>query len=285
MCHQTVRPSPPAQSQDSGGGPAAPTQTDAGPDPAAQEGDQNQNQDNDTSQETQSDALTPDPTEQQEVTESFEDEDCGTEDKDQPAEPHGEAVQGLRFSSSGDFVGFVSPEPSCSSGGLSSSHVLLLDKTSPNMHNQGEQSGKDSPLPLTPNAVNENRKEGQSDSNGAELEVTFCPRVPQNGDSKHDSCDGTPKSWNSFDSPESNSVDKNLEASVRSLVGCQTSVKSCNENSELLECIDDPQSHKGNGTLSDLDLDRLREAEPAPHILGVSSSDVTFSCTSTDHSD
>lgn len=283
MCHQTVRPTPPAQSQASGDGPAAPTQTDTGPDPAAQEGDQNQ--DNDTSQETQSDAVTPDPTEQQEETESFEDGDCGTGDKDQPAEPHREAVQGLRFSSSGDFVGFVSPVSSCSSGGISSSHVLMGKTPPPNMHNQGEQSGKDSPLPLTPNAVNENTKDGQSDSNGAELEVTFCPRVQQNGDGKHDGCDGTPKSWNSLDSPESNNADKNLEASFTSLVDSQTSVKSCSENSELLECIDDPQSHKGNGAFSDLDLDRLREAEPAPPIPRVSSSDATFSRTSTDNSD
>lgn len=268
MCHQTVRPTTPPQSPASGDGPADPTQTDTGPDPAAQEGDQSQ--DNDTSQEAQSDAVTPDLSEQREETESFEDGDCGTGDKDLPAEPHREAVQGLRFSSSGDFVGFVSPVSSNSSAGISCSHVPL-GKTSPNnMHNQGEVSGKDSPLPLTHNAVNENKKEGQSDSNGAELKVTFCPRVPQNGDS----CDVTPKSWNSLDSPESN----NLEASGSSLVDSQTSIKSCNENSEL--CIDDPLSNKG--TYSDLDLDRHREAEPAPR---VSSSDATFSCISTDHSD
>ncbi|KAI3367422.1 hypothetical protein L3Q82_026280, partial [Scortum barcoo] len=275
MCHQTIRPTPPAQSQASADDPAAPAQRDAGPDPAAQEGDQNQ--DNDTSQETQSEAA--DPTEQQEATGGFEDGDCGTEDKDQPAEPHSEAVQGLRFSSSGDFVGFVSPVSSCSSGDVSHSHVLLGKTSSPNIHHQGEERSNDSPLLSTFNAVNENTKGGQSDSNGTELEA-FSPRVPQNGDDKHDDCVGTPK-WNSLDLPETN----NAEASVTSLVDSQTSVKSCSENSELLECIDNPQNHKGNGAFSDLDLERLREAEPATRIPRMSSSDATFSCTSTDHSD
>lgn len=257
MCHQTIRPTPPGQSQASGDTPAAPTQRD----PAAREGDQNQ--DNGTPEETQSEAATPDPTEQQEETESFGDGDCRTEDKDQPAEPQGDAAQGLRFSSSGDFVGFVSPVSSCSSGGISNSHVLL-SKTPPNMNNQGEGSGRVSRLPLTPNAVNENTVEGQSDSNGAEFEVTLCPRVPQSSDGDHDSCEGTPKSWNSLESPESNNADSSPEASGINLVDSQTFVRSSHENSELLDCIDVPQTRKDNGTYSDLDLDRLREAETVP---------------------
>uniref|UniRef100_A0A669D0Z4 RING finger protein 145 n=1 Tax=Oreochromis niloticus TaxID=8128 RepID=A0A669D0Z4_ORENI len=40
MCHQTVQPTPPGQSQASADSPAAPPQRDAGPDPAASEGDQ-----------------------------------------------------------------------------------------------------------------------------------------------------------------------------------------------------------------------------------------------------
>nr|XP_033497820.1 RING finger protein 145 [Epinephelus lanceolatus] len=97
MCHQTVRPTPTGPSPAPGDAPAAPAQEDAAPDPAAQqEGDQNQ--DSGTSQEMQSDAAAPEPTE----TKSFEDGDSGTEDEE-------EAVHGLRFSSSGDFVGFVSP--------------------------------------------------------------------------------------------------------------------------------------------------------------------------------
>ncbi|XP_035530476.1 RING finger protein 145 [Morone saxatilis] len=265
MCHQTVRPNPPGQSQASGEAPAAPTQREPGPEPPPQDGDQNL--DNGTSRETQSEAVTPDPAEQQEQTGSFGDGDRGAENKDQTEE----AVQGLRFSSSGDFVGFVSPVSSCSSGGISSSHVLL-GKTPHNMQNQGEESGNDSPLPLTPNAVNENMVEGQSDSNGAEFEVTFCPRGPQNGNG---SCDGTPKSWNSLGTPISNNADNNLEALGMSLVDSQTSVKSCNENSELLDCADGPQTHKDNSTYSD--LDRLREAETVPQM--------SSSCTSTDNSD
>lgn len=276
MCHQTVRPAPQGQSQASGDAPAAPTQRDTGPDLPAQEGDQNQ--DNDMSRETQSEAVTPDHTEQQEEMESFEHGDCGT--PDQPDEPHGE-VQGLRFSSSGDFVGFASPVSSYPAGAIFSSHELL-GKTSPsNMHGKGEEVGKESPLPLSPYAVNENMVEGQSDINEAEFEVNFCPRVPQNNDDEHGSCVGIPQSWNSLDSPESNNANKNLETSGISLIDNQTSVRSCNEK---LECIEDPQTYNNNGAYSDLDLDldRLREAETAPQR---SSSEATFSCMSTNSSD
>ncbi|XP_073340284.1 RING finger protein 145 [Pagrus major] len=250
MCHQTVRPTPPGQSQASGDAPEAPTQRDAGPDPAAQEGDQNQ--DNDTSQEAQSEseAVTPDPSEQQDQTGSFADGDRGREDK-----ADGEAAEGLRFSSSGDFVGFVSPVSGSSLGGVSSKTF------SPCV--QGEESGKDPPLPSTLNAVNENTVENQSDSNGAEYNVTSCPRVPQNGDKN-------PKSWNSLDSPESNNTNTNLDASGFSL-DSQTSFKSC--NSELLDFNDDPQIHKGNGTYSDSDLDGLEEADAVRQIRRLSSSD------------
>ncbi|XP_049918072.1 RING finger protein 145 [Epinephelus moara] len=268
MCHQTVQPTPTGPSPAPGDAPAAPAQEDAAPDPAAQqEGDQNQ--DNGTSQEMQSDAAASEPTEQQEETKSFEDGDCGTEDEE-------EAVHGLRFSSSGDFVGFVSPVSSCSSGGDSNSHVPLGE--TPNMHNEGEVSGKDSPLPST---LNENTVEDQCDSNGAELKdsSTSCPIVAQNGD---DSCEGTPESCHSLDSPESNT---NLEASGVRLIDSQTSVKSCNKNSELLDGTDDPLSHKGNGTCSHSDLDGLREAQTVPQTPRPSSSDATVSCTSTDNSD
>lgn len=275
MCHQTVRPSLPDQNQASGDGPAVPPQRDTGPEPAAQEGDLNT--DTDTPQETQSDDKTLGSTEQQlEERESFVDGDCGTEDKDQPA-------PGLRFSSSGDFVGFVSPVTSCSSGGLSSSQDLP-GITLSNMHNQGKENGRHSLLPSTHHSVNERMVEGQ-DSKEAELKDSFtsCHRLPQNGDGKHD---GTPKSWNSLNSPESSYADKNQEAVWHpvSFVESQTFVKSCDENSEHLDCTDDSQSCKGNGTCPDLDLDldRLREAEPDPWL---SSSDATFSCTSTDNHD
>ncbi|XP_068574119.1 RING finger protein 145 [Cebidichthys violaceus] len=268
MCHQKIRPTQATgQSPTSGDAPAAQTQRDAEPAPAPapapaaehREGDQNQGDDG-PSPETQSDAVTPDPTERQEETNSFEEGD-----KDQPADAGRDAVQGLRFSSSGDFVGFVSPVSSCSSGDISSSHVLL-GKTSPNAHNEGEES--------TLNAVTEQTVEDQSDSNGADGS-TFCPGEPQdvNGD-KHDRGEAPSKSWKSLDSPESN---KNHVASGTSRVDRKTSVKSCHENSELLDA-DDPQSRKSNGTYSDLKLDGLGEDEAAPQTS-------TFSCTSTDNSD
>ncbi len=248
MCHQNVRPTA-GQNQASGDAAAPATDRDTEPDPPAQEGEQNQ--DADTPEEPQGEAVTPDPSEQRGDTGSFEDGD-----KDQPAEPHSEAAQGLRFSSSGDFVGFVSPASSCSSGGISNSQVLLGEISS-NMHEvQGEESNTDSLLPST-RAVNENAVEGQSDSSGAAHEVTSCPEVPQNGDD-----DMTPQSWNSLDSPESNNTDSDLDAAGRSLAGHQTSVKSCDKNSELLDCVDD--SH--DDTYSDLALDGLREAETVPQI-------------------
>lgn len=272
MCHQTVQPFQAGQNQASDDALAAPPQRDTGPEPAAQEGDLNP--DTGTPLEMQSDDVTPGPTEEQlGETESFGDGDCGTDDKDQPA-------QGLCFSSSGDFVGFVSPVTSCSSGGLSSPHDLP-GITLSNMHHQDEENGNDSSPPST-HTVNECVVEGQ-DSKEAELidSVTSCPGLPQDGYGEHD---GTAKSWNSLNSTELSNADENQEAVSHpvNFVESQTFVKSHNENSELLDCTDDSQSHRGNGTCPDLDLDRLSEAEPVPRL---SSSDTTFSCTSTDDHD
>lgn len=255
MCHQTVRPTPLGQNQASGDAPAAPTQGDTEPDPPAQEGDQNQ--DGGLNQETWSEAVTP--TEQQEGAESFRQEDCGTQDR--PAETH-EEVQGLRFSSSGDFVGFASPVSSCSSGDSLSSNVLSAKTSHPNGSSEAEAVIRDSPLPLSPNAVNENTIEGQSDTKEAEFIVTLCPTAPRTDDSDHERCVGTTKSMNGLDPPESNHAVKSLEVLGMSLVDGQTSVISCDESSELLRCID--SSHKNNGASSDTDLDRLREAEAVP---------------------
>lgn len=207
MCHQTVQSSLPGQNQTSDDAPAAPPPRGTGPEVAAQEGDVNL--DTGKPQELQSNDITTGRTEQQEEKESFGDGDCGTEDKDQPAEPDTKAPQALHFSSSGDFVGFVSPVSNCSSGGLSSPSVLL-SKAPANMYTQGEENGRDSDLPLTPDAVNESMVEGQSDSDGTELSDSV--RLQQNGDDKHESCDWTHKSCNRPDSSESNYADKNQEA-------------------------------------------------------------------------
>lgn len=293
MCHQTVRPTPSGPSQASGDAPSAPPPRDAGPDPAAQE-EGEQNLDNSASQQTQSDAVTPVPPELQDETENFMEGDCGAADKDQSAESHRKAVQGLRFSSSGDFVGFVSPVSSCSPAGISNSHVLPGETSPFNMHNPCEENGERQcgdtqarfrqPEP-TPDAPNEDAFESRSASKGAGFEEssTFSSSVPQNGNGKYDSCFGTHKSWNSLDSLDTNNYDDNPD-SLSSESDNQMSVKSCHENSELLDSVEGPQSHKGNGTYSDLDLDSLRETKPVSQIPRLSS-DATFSCTSTDHTD
>ncbi|XP_042243879.1 RING finger protein 145 [Thunnus maccoyii] len=296
MCHQTVRPTPSGPSQASGDAPSATPPRDAGPDPAAQE--REQNPDNSASQQTQSDVVAPVPPEQLEDMENFEDGDSGAADKDQSADSHMKAVQGLRFSSSGDFVGFVSPVSSCSSVGISRSHVLPGETSPFNMYNPGEENGEENgeeqcedaqvrfrlPQPA-PDAVREDAFERRSDSNLTLFEdnSTSCSLVPQNGDGKYDSCVGTHKSWNNFDSLETNNYDDNPEA-LLSESDNQRSVELCNENSELLDSVEGPRSHKGNSTYSDLDLDSLREAKPVSRISRLSS-DATFSCTSTDHTD
>ncbi|KAM6968669.1 RING finger protein 145 [Tautogolabrus adspersus] len=265
MCHQTVRHNPSAPSPTSGDSPAASTQRDTEPDPAAQEGEQNQ----ENCTDTRSEDVTPDPIETEEEEEeeqkSFEDGDCDTEGKDKQGEPHIEAVQGLRFSSSGDFVGFVGPASGCAPEGVNSSDVLLGKTSPPNMHKRGEErSGTDSPTPLTPNAVNESTAKPQPDSNAAKFEVTLCPTTPQNGGGTED-CDETPESWSSF---KSNNAESDPVASHMS----QTSDESCHELSELLGCADDPKSHKISSS------ERLKLSPPQPPR-------VSSSCTNTDHRD
>ncbi|XP_069016830.1 RING finger protein 145 [Embiotoca jacksoni] len=184
MCHQTVRPTAVGHSQAAGDGPAAPPRTDTGPDPAAEEGAQNL--ENGGVQGTQGGDVAPELQEEEEEEGDLEDEEEDEAEKEGDLEEErvgeggskdqSEAVKGLRFSSSGDFVGFVSP---VSPAGLSSSHVP----------DRGEQSGKDSPPPSSP-----------SDSESAGLE---------DGVTLHPCCDGTHKSWNNF---EGNKTDKNPDA-------------------------------------------------------------------------
>lgn len=229
MCHQTVRPTPAAQNHVDGNGPAASPHRDTGPgpEPSHQEGGQS----------LESDDVAPDPSQQQQQEE--EESSGDGEHKKPEAEPHDEAVQGLRFSSSGDFVGFVGPK---SSG----------DPLSKAPHSRGEET--DSPLPPTPQA-----EESDSELAGLVDAVTL-----------HPNWDGMSKSWNQ----ETNNTDKIQEAA--SLVDNQTSVKSCDRNSDLSDCVDHPH----NGTYSD--PDRLGGDGSVPQILRPSSSDATVSCTSTD---
>lgn len=216
MCHQTVRPTPSAQSQASGDAPAAPPQGDEDPDPAAQEGERDPDGDGGTQE---SDDLTP----EQQQKEEKEEEEEQRENKNQPAEPHSDAVRGFRFSSSGDFVGFVSPVSSGSDA---------PPGTTSNTHNQDGRD-KDSLLPMNPDAVNENTAEDRQSDSGLS--------GPEDGVALH--CKSR------IDSSEVN----NSEAGL-SLAGSQTSVKSCHQNSE------NPQSH--NGTISDFDGFREAGSSP-----------------------
>lgn len=184
MCHQTVRPTSSGQSQASGDDP--PPQRDEEPDPAPapeeeEEEGGDQNPGNDTTREEQSDNEATDPVEQQQQEEEEEREGSGLgEHEDKPADSHSEAAQGLRFSSSGDFVGFISP---VSSGDVSSSHVQL--GATPNA--LFEENCIDSPLPSTHDAAD-------SELSG--------PR-----------CDGTSKSR--FDPSASNSTDISWDSQTR----------------------------------------------------------------------
>lgn len=252
MCHQTVQPFQAGQNQASGDAPAPPPppQRYMRPEPAAREGDLNL--DTGTSIDMHSNDVTPGPTEQQlGERESFGDGDCGTEDKDQSA-------QGLCFSSSGDFVGFVSPVTSCSSCGLSSLVNDLPGITISNMQHQDEENGNDL---LPPPSTGFTRTEDESvvAGHGAELKDSFtsCPGLPQHGYGKPN---GISKSWNSLNSKESSNADKNQESVSHPV----NSDMSHYENSELLDFTDDSQSRKGNGTHLNLDLDGLGEAELVP---------------------
>ncbi|XP_074547537.1 RING finger protein 145 [Halichoeres trimaculatus] len=197
MCHQTVRPNPAGPSPAPRDAPAAQPQRDMEePDPAAAAAAEEEDQNQEPSTETQKDAAAPDP--------AKEEESCEDGDKVRPGGSEGEAVQGLRFSSSGDFVGFVRPATRCSSAGVSSSG----SPPPPNM--QKEDSPCDGSDVTT---------EGQSDPNPAHSEVSACPVV--NSEGEHD--DETPASC-----LKSNNAESNPEASDTS----HTSVKSCEENSD-----------------------------------------------------
>nr|XP_019953470.1 PREDICTED: RING finger protein 145-like [Paralichthys olivaceus] len=204
MCHQTVRPTPPGQSEASGDAPAG---RDAGSDLAAQHGFQNP--DTNAPQETHGDDANPDSVEQQEEREMSEGGACDKENTGQPVEQQREVAQGLRFSSNGDFVGFVNPLSSWSSGEPSSSHVHQGKTSPPNVHSPSEENVTDPPLPSTPHDMNENTMEEQCDPNGAGLEdgASFCLRGTQNGSGSHDGCDGTHPLCKDLDLPELNNAD------------------------------------------------------------------------------
>lgn len=211
MCHQTVRPNPSGPSPASGGAAAAPSPNNMEQNPAAAaEEEEEQGQEN--SAETQSEAVTPDQNREEEKEQRFE---AGDGEREEKEEPQREAVQGLRFSSSGDFVGFVGPATSCSESSQAE-----------------ERTGADSPTQTTLNAA-----EPQSDSDRAKMELTSRPTVPQNGES----CEETSESWSIFGS--------NPEAAGTSLAESRSSVKSCRGRCELSGGSDDPQTNSSSDEL------------------------------------
>ncbi|KAM4723279.1 RING finger protein 145 isoform 2-T2 [Anableps anableps] len=214
MCHQTVRPTPPGQSQAPGDHRASPPQRDAGPDVAAQEGEQNQ--------ETQSDERNPDLGQQQEESET----------KHQPSDPDIEVVQDLSFRSGGELdVRFVLP----ASSGVPSSSQNQLGRTSPNSHSQFEVNGTDSSSWTNLGDVSEN----QTDSKLTGIQ----------GFAFHPSHDRTSRSDHSLQSLEGNSDEnQKLVSGVVSPVGIQASLESYHQNS-----ADVVDSHGGFCTYSDVD--------------------------------
>ncbi|XP_068607906.1 RING finger protein 145 [Brachionichthys hirsutus] len=256
MCHQTVRPTPSDQSHASGDAPVGPNQADTGPDLLDQE---------DQTSATSPEQEAPDPFGPHKDTEDCGGGDHGTEDKNEP-------VEGLLFSSSGDFVGFASPASTFTSGSVSGSHSPLGQTSSTLLD---DKSVEDSPLPSTSNATTENTPNGQRDSNGAKSEVSVCPTVSKHSDDEHDRCDGTLKSSNGLHTNRSTS--QTAESCVIRCAKSQTSVKSCSENSELSDCCDDPQTLNDNGSLSD--SYGPDEVETSPLIPQLSTSDASFSRT------
>ncbi|KAM9842264.1 RING finger protein 145 [Aulostomus maculatus] len=271
MCHQTVRPTPPSQNQAAGEDPAAPPQRDAGPEPAVREEEEAPNQDDRVVQEVQSDAPLARPPEETPDTGGGD----KTDDKKQSAESQERSVQGLRFSSRGDFVGFVGPVSSCPPADAPSCQVLPSETPPLNSYHPGEESGegkgggtlggcRPAGSPQPPPDV----AESLLDSNGAadEASSSSCSSVPQDS--------WTRTSSHVSDSPETIECREKPEAvSPAACLGdSHTSGKSHQESSVLL---DSAQSH--NGTYPDSDPGR-RGGEAAVSL----SSDATFSCTSTD---
>lgn len=225
MCHQTVRPVPPGQSQASadGTGPAAAAHRDARPDPAARDGHQNMG--NGTTIEAQRDDVTPDSTLQREERESFGNNDR----KGEPDEVDREATQSNSFSSSGDFQ-FVSP---VSSEDLPSSHIRQTSRL--NTHRHGEVNGNDSNAPALPAAVSENTGDVKSN-----------PEL-------HSNHDRTPKPCHHVYPPGANNTDKDQQA-VSGAVNLDDSTPAESFNGNSVLSTDSLNNHHVCCTSSNSDI-------------------------------
>lgn len=175
MCHQAVRPKTAEQNPAPGEAPVATPQRDNAPDSAGQEENVN---------------LLNGPNQSDTVSVS-DDQQVGEEDKDYPTSSHKKDTRGLRFSSSGDFVGFVSPSHSADE--ISTPDVPLGETLHPNRHvaAEGSQEAGDaqSLIPLTTEVVNGETSSG-SKAEGLENCNSSCLTVPQNGDADYEDFDG-----------------------------------------------------------------------------------------------
>lgn len=187
MCHQKVQPNR--------------TGAEGDPETDAIAGEDNQNN-NGTPEEPLSNEVTPDDTEQQKEDgerETTEDGADGKEDDRQPAEPDRKAAQGLRFSSNGDFVGFVN---STSEEGRD--ELSCFSKASQN--NVFEEGSKELPPPLP----SEETPEDHCDCEDPRPEDSV--RVEPFNMAKNDtSCDCTEQSCSGLCSTELNNGDNRTE--------------------------------------------------------------------------
>lgn len=202
MCHQTIRPTPPSHSQ------APPPQREQWPDQAAQEEDEEE-EENSASNDRQSDAAASVPSEQLQETQNTGNGGTGTAEDELSAESHRKAIQGLCFSPSGDFVGFVSPESCCSPGSIANSDGLVGSGV--NMSSQGDKRGPStSQQPTSSDALSVAASENKSDCNGTlDVSSSSCSSVPPKSEGDCDSCVGTRNSWSNFKATEKNNLPQN----------------------------------------------------------------------------
>uniref|UniRef100_A0A673Y902 RING finger protein 145 n=1 Tax=Salmo trutta TaxID=8032 RepID=A0A673Y902_SALTR len=133
MCHQAIRPTPPEDFQ------AAPTPS-RGTGPGREEerrGSRDQTPGRDDTHQPPDNLPSPGSSDQQEETESLGEGTSGFDRKDRIGRPRRKPVQGHRFSSTGDFVGFVSPGSSEGSPSPGKQNLEPWDGTHPTNRSYG----------------------------------------------------------------------------------------------------------------------------------------------------
>lgn len=159
MCHQTVRPKMPDNSQPPDEAPPVAT-----PQNLPDEAEQHVNLPNEQSDEEQ----------------VLEDHEFENENRNDQSDSKNIDSGGLRFSSSGDFVGFISP----------SNSAHHIDETADTQIQSNEGVGDAHCLQIPSEVVNEEGDPNVCDSNAEGLikHNISCLSVPQNGDFVNDEC-------------------------------------------------------------------------------------------------